>query len=122
MQPNDVSVTVILPSAPTAPAAAGAAGAAVVRTAAARTPNIKVREAVMTDIRWRMVIPIEVIPLDLWLIRTELNRTSPTPHRRIVIDSYESATVQRDGLDEDAISHLRIVTRALVAHESMLAG
>jgi hypothetical protein len=53
MQPKDLSVTVILPSA------AGAAGAADVRTAAASTPVTKAREAVMKDIRRRMVIPVE---------------------------------------------------------------
>ena len=37
-------------------------------------------------------------------------------------ESAESAAIQRDCLDEDAVSHLRIVARALVAHESMLAG
>src|ERR1700677_3692774 len=50
MQPKDLSVTVILPSA---------AGAADVRTAAASTPVTKAREAVMKDIRRRMVIPVE---------------------------------------------------------------
>src|ERR1700679_4140001 len=50
MQPKDLSVTAILPSA---------AGAADVRTAAASTPVIEAREAVMKDTRRRMVIPVE---------------------------------------------------------------